>query len=147
MLGTTSDKGDPDSKDEVKRVSNRVAAVVAYFPPTDLRPYVKEGNPYVKNFPALGFDPNDANDFSPLMHASSDDPPTLMVHGDKDWLVPLWHSEKMHEALEAKGVESELVVIEGAGHGFSGEDGERANKALVEWFEKHLLKAGKKQKD
>jgi len=139
VLGTMSDEGDPDSKDKVLRVSDRVAAVVAYFPPTDLRPYVKPTSPYRKNFPALRFDPDDANDVSPLLHASDDDPPAMMIHGDKDTLVPLWHSEKMCGALKAKGVESELLVIEGASHGFRGADASRANKAWVAWFEKHLL--------
>lgn len=139
MLATTSDNGDPDSKDEVLRQSNRVAAVVAYFPPTDLRPFVKAGDAVTKYFPALGFDPNDANDVSPLLHVTEDDPPALMIHGDKDFLVPLWQSEKMHEALKAKGVESELLVIEGGGHGFGGKDAQRATKAWVAWFEKHLL--------
>jgi acetyl esterase/lipase len=139
VLGTTSDDGNSDSKDEVLRVSDRVATVAAYFPPTDLRPFVKPGSPYPKNFPALGFDPNDVNDVSPLLHVTGDDPPALMIHGDKDFLVPLWHSEKMCEALKAKGVESELLVIEGAGHGFAGKDAERANNAWVAWFEKHLL--------
>ena len=150
LLGTASDDGDPDSKDEVLRVSDRVAAVVAYFPPTDLRPIVVPGSPYIKNFPALGFDPKDVNDVSPLLHASADDPPALMIHGDKDFLVPLWQSEKMHEALKGKGVESELLVIEGAGHGFGGTDAQRANKALVAWFEKHLVatrpKGGRKSR-
>ncbi|MGB2866693.1 MAG: alpha/beta hydrolase, partial [Sedimentisphaerales bacterium] len=36
MLGTASDKGDPNAKDEVLRGTDRVAAGVAYFPPTDL---------------------------------------------------------------------------------------------------------------
>ena len=139
LLGTASDNGDPNSKDEVLRVSDRVAAVVAYFPPTDLRQIVKPQNPFTKFFPALGFDPNDVNDVSPLLHATEDDPPALMIHGDKDFLVPLWQSEKMYEALKAKGVESELLVIEGAGHGFGGKDAERAKKAWVAWFQKHLL--------
>ena len=139
LLGTASDNGDPNSKDEVLRVSDRVAAVVAYFPPTDLRQIVKPQNPFTKFFPALGFDPNDVNDVSPLLHATEDDPPALMIHGDKDFLVPLWQSEKMCEALKAKGVESELLVIEGAGHGFGGKDAERAKKAWVAWFQKHLL--------
>lgn len=139
LLGTASDNGDPDSKDEVLRVSDRVAAVVAYFPPTDLRQLVTPKNPFTKFFPALGFDPNDVNDVSPLLHATKDDPPALMIHGDKDFLVPLWQSRKMLEALKAKGVESELIVIEGAGHGFGGKDAERAKKALVAWFQKHLL--------
>lgn len=139
MLGTTSDAGDPDAKEELLRQSDRVAAVVAYFPPTDLRPIVRPDSEYPKNFPALGFDPNDVNDVSPLLHATADDPPTLLVHGDKDWLVPLWHSEKMCEALKQKDVACELLVIEGAGHGFRGKDSERASKAMIEWFEKHLL--------
>lgn len=139
LLGTASDNGDPNSKDEVLRVSDRIAAVVAYFPPTDLRHIVKPQNPFTKFFPALGFDPNDVNDVSPLLHATEDDPPALMIHGDKDFLVPLWQSEKMCEALKAKGVESELLVIEGAGHGFGGKDAERAKKAWVAWFQKHLL--------
>ncbi len=62
-----------------------------------------------------------------------------MIHGDKDTLVPLWHSEKMCEALKARGVEAELLVIEGGGHGFFGEKSDRANKAWVAWFKKHLL--------
>ncbi len=151
MLGTTSDDGDPDSKDEVLRVSDRVAAVVASFPVTDLRPYVKPTSPSRKNLPALRFDPNDASDVSPLLHASDDDAPAMMIHGDKDTLVPLWHSEKMCGALKSKGVESELLVIEGAGHGFEGADAKRASKAWVAWFEKHLLlrnaKGGHKKKD
>jgi acetyl esterase/lipase len=151
VLGTMSDEGDANSKDEVLRVSDRVAAVVSYFPPTDLRPYVKPTSPYRKNYPALQFDPDDANDVSPLLHASDDDAPTLMVHGDKDSLVRLWHSEKMCEALKGKGVESDLLVIEGAGHGFGGKDAARASKAWVAWFEKHLLstkpKVGRKADD
>ncbi len=139
LIGTASDNGDPNSKDEVLRVSDRIAAVVAYFPPTDLRKIVTPKNPFTKFFPALGFDPNDVNDMSPLLHASEDDPPALMLHGDKDFLVPLWQSERMCEALKEKGVDSELLVIKGAGHGFSGKDAERAKKAWVAWFEKHLL--------
>ena len=37
MLGLASDKGNPTATDEVLRESSRVAAVVAYFPPVDLR--------------------------------------------------------------------------------------------------------------
>jgi dipeptidyl aminopeptidase/acylaminoacyl peptidase len=35
-------------------------------------------------------------------------------------------------------VPCELIVIEGAGHGFAGQDGERAVSALVAWFDKYL---------
>jgi dipeptidyl aminopeptidase/acylaminoacyl peptidase len=117
-----------------------VAAVVAYFPPTDLRPYVKEDSPRRQQFPALQFDPTEAPGISPLLHVTRDVPPTLLIHGDKDELVPIWHSQKFQEALREKGVECELLVIKGAAHGFGGDDAKRASDAWVAWFEKHLLK-------
>ncbi len=136
MLGTASDKGDPNAKDEVLRVTDRVAAVVAYFPPTDLRAWVNK----VPDFPALNFEEAKAADCSPILHVSEDDPPALLIHGDNDELVPIDHSEKILAEFEKHKVTCELLVIKGAGHGFRGEDGKRASDAMVDWFEKHLLK-------
>src|SRR5689334_17882903 len=61
MLGTASDDGDKNSKDDVDRTSDRVECVVAYFPPVDLREWVGD-----KRFPALDFDPKQAESVSPL---------------------------------------------------------------------------------
>ncbi len=134
MLGTASDEGASDAKDDIERQSDRVAAVVAYFPPVSLPEIL-----HMKNrFPALDFDPKLAESVSPLLFVTSDDPPTLLVHGDKDDLVKLSHSERIVAAFEKEKVPCELVVIEGAGHGFNGRDGERAASALVAWFDKYL---------
>ncbi len=138
MLGTTGDDGFPEAKIEMFRKSDRVAAVVALYPPTDLRPWVGPDTKMGKDYPALQFDPEKADDCSPLLQVTEDDAPTLLIHGDKDTLVTLDHSEKILVELEKKKVPSKLIVIEGAGHGFRGEDGVRANKAMVDWFEKHL---------
>jgi acetyl esterase/lipase len=135
MLGTASDNGDPNAKDEVLRINDRVAAVVAYFPPTDLRAWVNK----VPDYPALNFEEAKAADCSPLLHVTEDDPPTLLIHGDSDKLVPIDHSEKILAEFKKHNVTSELLVIKGAGHGFKGEDGKRASEAMVAWFEKHLL--------
>jgi len=135
MLGTASDKGDPNAKDEVLRFTDRVAAVVAYFPPTDLRAWVNK----MPDYPALNFEEEKAADCSPLLHVTEDDPPTLLIHGDNDQLVPIDHSEEILAEFEKHKVTSELLVIKGAGHGFRGEDGKRASDAMAAWFEKHLL--------
>ena len=45
-------------------------------------------------------------------------PPTFIVHGSKDILAPLPGSEYLTERLKAVGVKSELVVVDGQGHGF-----------------------------
>jgi len=139
MLGTTAAAGDPQAKDEVLRTGNRVAVVVAYFAPTDIVPFVSEDSKYYHQFPALQFDAELADDCSPLFHVSADDPPTLLIHGDKDELVPLKHSTDIKDAFDDKNVPAELMVIKDAGHGFGGEDARKAGEATVAWFEKYLL--------
>ena len=138
VLGTTSDEGRPDAKDELLHTSDRVAAVVAFYPPTDIRPWVNEESEYYKNYPALRIDPAEAGRCSPLLHVSPDDPPTLLIHGDQDKLVPIDHSQKILAAFQSNKVTAELVVIPGAAHGFRGDDRQQAVAALVAWFEKHL---------
>ena len=118
----------------------RVAAVAAVFPPTDLAPYVELSSPYREQFPALKFEPERAKDYSPLMHVTSDDAATLLVHGDQDELVPIWHSEKLNAKLEDQQVPHRLVTIEGAGHGFDAEGNRRMFTAMTEWFDQHLVK-------
>ncbi len=124
MLDTASDEGDKKAKDKVDRTSDRVAAVVAYFPPVDLHEWVGD-----KRFPALDFDPKLAESVSPLLFVTKDDPPTLLIHGDKDNLVKLDNSERIEAAFKKAGVPTKLIVIHGAGHGFHGEDAEQAAKA------------------
>jgi len=116
----------------------RVAAVVAVFPPTDLGPYVDPKNPLREQFPALKFEPSRAEAYSPLMQVTADDAPTLLFHGDKDELVPLWHSEKILKAFQSATVESKLVVIEGAAHGFDAAGNRRLSDEMLLWFDKNL---------
>ncbi|MCC7473910.1 MAG: alpha/beta hydrolase [Pirellulales bacterium] len=144
MLGTASDKGNTRSKDEVERVSNRVAAVAVYYPPVDMREWVGK---LTDQFPALDFDPKLAESISPIVHVSKDDPPTLLVHGDKDNLVKLDNSQRMESALKKAGVTCKLIVMPGAAHGFGMAQDRQASKAVLEWFDAHLLKADQATKD
>ena len=158
MLGLASDTGDPSAEDEVLRGSSQVAAVVAYYPPVDLRPQSKSRGDFppvttesyfysngldvpraIERWSALDLEEAVAASISPIMYVSSDDPPTMLVHGDADTIVDLNASQMMHGALMKSRVETDLVVIEGAGHGFrTPEERTRATDALVGWFEKHL---------
>jgi acetyl esterase/lipase len=140
MLGTAGDDGDKDAKDVIDRTSDRVAAVVAYFPPVDLREWV---GTKIDKFPALDFDKKLAKSISPLLFVTDDDPPTLLVHGDKDTLVKLDNSERILEEFKKHHVPCNLIVIPGAGHGFIGEQGGQAATALTAWFDKYLVEKGK----
>jgi acetyl esterase/lipase len=137
MLGLAPDAGNPAAQDSVLRESDAVAAVVAYYPPVDLRGMTGPS----ERFPALEFPVEQAEGISPIVHVSSDDPPTLLVHGDADRLVPVSNSTRIYESLQAAKVQSKLIVIEGGEHGFrNSEHRSRAGAAMVEWFEQHLAK-------
>jgi len=143
MLGTASDEGNPQADDPVLRLSDRLQAVVAVVAPTDLRIMVwpaPDHLPAYDRFPALDLPVEDAAGVSPLLHVTADDPPTLLIAGDADDLVPVKHSRDIQAVFQDKGVTSQLLEIAGAGHGFRGEEATRATQALVAWFEKHLAK-------
>lgn len=57
--------------------------------------------------------PNDKALFSGI---DKHDPPTLIIHGDKDELVPYHNSEMLASGLKNAGVYHELHAFEGAGH-------------------------------
>jgi len=134
MLGTRGEDGRETSRRPEVRAGSRVRAVVASFPPVDLRGIVGPSD----SFPALDFDSDRAAAVSPVLHATDDDAPALLLHGDRDRLVRLRQSELMKAALEEVDVDVELIVFEGAGHGFQGEQARRATAATVDWFRKYL---------
>ena len=82
----------------------------------------------------------DRRTYSPMTYVSADDPPTLIVHGDRDTTVPFTQGKSMSDALAKAGVPSRLLTVEDAGHGFFGNDAARVNAAMVAWFEQYPLK-------
>jgi len=135
ILGLASDAGNADAKDPVERVSDGVKVVVAFYPPVDLRRMTGPN----QRFPALDFDNKLAADISPILFVDKSDPPTLIVHGNADKLVPLSSGQSIYEALKAAGVETKLVVIEGGEHGFPNPvHRAQAMKAAAEWFAARL---------
>ena len=137
MLGTTGDDGRAGGKDAVDKAGNRMAAVVAIFPASELKTFL-ESEEYRRNFPALQFDAADWKPVSPIEFVTPDDAPTLLLHGEKDTLVPDKHSREMLAALQKSKVPAELILFPEAGHGFSGADRDRVIAATVDWFVKHL---------
>ena len=139
LLGTTADSGDSSAADAVLRESSRVAAVVAYFPPTDL---TRWGTQRIRQaFAAMRLTEAQATEYSPIRFVSSGAAPSLIVHGDADAVVPMVEGETMFAALTKAGVPASFIRIEGAGHGFEGADLECATAAMVRWFERHLVSA------
>jgi acetyl esterase/lipase len=160
MQGTAGDKGNPEAKDPVDRISSRVQAVACFFPPTDFLNYGKPGENalgrgILKGFkPPFDFHEQDATtkvfrpitdgarileigrQISPVNHASADDPPTLIIHGDADQLVPIQQAKLIIDKLEKDGVEAKLVVKKGGSHGWP--DLLKDMTIVADWFDQHL---------
>ena len=140
VLGLASDAGDPAAEEPFMRESNRVASVVAYYPPVDLRTMARGAVPATEGqrFPALNFEKEKAADISPILFVTPDDPPTLLIHGDADTTVNISHSQRMFQALQENKIKSNFITLPGAGHGFRDADAQKAQAALVAWFEETL---------
>jgi acetyl esterase/lipase len=160
MQGTAGDKGDPKAKDAIDRVSSRVQAVACFFPPSDFLNWGVPGHMLdtrtvqVPFKAALDFREMDEKtrmfvpvsdqeryraiikQISPITHVTSETPPTLMIHGDKDTLVPLQQAEVFAAKLKESGVPVELIVKKGAGHGWPTIASDLP--AFADWFDKYL---------
>ena len=88
--------------------------------------------------PQLKITESEAEAISPVKYVTEDDPPVLLIHGDVDRVVPIEQSEILVKAMSQSNVNYDLIVMEGAGHGFRGEQGAEARAAMVAWFDKHL---------
>jgi acetyl esterase/lipase len=163
LVATAGDAGDPNARDPIDRESSRVQAAAVFFPLTDLLNWGKAGEerigvqghptPFKAAFDHRAMDRSQGTlervtdpetlraitrSISPIYAVTPDDPPTLLLHGDKDRLVPLRQSEVLLDALKKAGVEAKLVVKEGGDHGWPGIDKDAAQ--FADWFDTHLKK-------
>jgi acetyl esterase/lipase len=105
---------------------SQVRAVCLLYAPTDLETLWKKydgfsgTNQIFVDF--FGRDEQEgrkmARTASPVALVGRSMPPTLMIHGDNDWIVPVAQSEALHTRLRELGVESKLIVIKGQNHAF-----------------------------
>jgi dipeptidyl aminopeptidase/acylaminoacyl peptidase len=77
---------------------------------------------------------------SPLNWVTPEAAPTLLIHGTKDNYVAYEQATWMLDRLKQCGVEATLMTMEGAGHGFGGDDAKRADAAMLAFFDSHLKK-------
>ena len=145
LLGTAGDVKEFDKGRNLK-VSSRVQAVCDYFGPTDFTkisrfpskirhdaPNSPEskliGGPIQENKEA-------AQRANPITYVTKDDPPFLIVHGDKDQSVPHNQSQLLHDALKKAGVKVRFHTVKGTGHGRF--NSPQVDKMVDNFFDRHL---------
>ncbi len=94
----------------------RPTALALYCPALDIAAVGGQAN--FDPATELGLTPAEARQLSPTNHVSADLPPTLIMHGRADSLVPFAGSVAFRERAIAQGAVCELEGYEGAGHGF-----------------------------
>ena len=129
FIGTSGDVREMEGDLGNTNVSSRVQAVVDWFGPTDLTlmgqesgpdSMIKHDAPDSPESRLLGGPVQEKHDLAktanPLTYIDKNDPPFLIMHGDKDQLVPLQQSIILAKALMDAGVEVTMKTMPGAGH-------------------------------
>lgn len=134
--------------------SSRVQAVCDWFGPTDLLRHTQHakkrktpdsthaltaieqllGGPIENNRDKAAL-------ASPVTHVSKDDPPFLIMHGDRDPLVPIEQSRLLYEALKKAGVNVKFHTVKGGRHGMLQTHGfatPEIEKLVDDFFDTHL---------
>jgi acetyl esterase/lipase len=127
-------------------ISSRVQAVCDFFGPTDFSRMSRFWSTMDHDAPdspeskLLGGPVQENKDkvrhASPITYVTKDDPPFLIVHGDKDPLVPHNQSELLYDSLKQTGVDATLYTVRGGRHG--GFKDPNVPALVTEFFCKHL---------
>jgi acetyl esterase/lipase len=150
LLAGTADNGNVAATDPIDRQPDTVQAIAAFYPPTDFLDWGKEGAssfhlPQLGIFmPAFGVTPStpDAKiadldkNLAPIHFVGSNFPPTLLVHGDMDPLVPIQQSKLFDAELTKKNIDHKFMIVPGGKH----DAGTflAGMPAALAWFSVHL---------
>ncbi len=134
--------------------SSRVQAVCDYYGPTDFNVFTTtpgyeshaaENSPESRLLGGKVADNRDkAARVNPITYVSGDDPPFLIVHGDKDPTVPINQSQLLFDALKKSGLSAHFHTIHGAGHGGPGFSGKNVDDMVAAFFDERLKSGSKK---
>lgn len=122
LLGTADETADWD-RSEYGEQSSRVQAVVSMAGLSDFTVELPSGinTAIYYAFGSLtGSDSPKMATASPVTYISSDDPPFLLLHGNKDGVVPVEQSEIFQQRLTEAGVSSTLVIVQNGDHSLQG---------------------------
>lgn len=161
LLGTSDNDKYLEGDGGYPKYSSTVQAVVDHFGPID----------FLKGNDTTGLDLKNINSFStsespgalflggpiderkeiarlasPLSYIDANDPPTLIIHGEKDGMVIIRQSELCFEELKKSGVECEMVRVKNADHQYRpymygvqiNPSTEEIIGITIEWFQKWL---------
>lgn len=142
LLGTTGPGDGLEGSSGYADQSSRVQAVVDMCGRADLHGI--SADKAASAFGAADGSINVLVGASPINFVSTGDSPFLIIHGDKDTVVPLHLSQAFYERLEASGVPATLVTVKNADHGFNPVGGlmsptrAEISRMIADFFDRYL---------
>jgi len=142
MVGYTP--GDPELEGSGgnPEQSSAAQAVVDIYGPTDFTDPLRRDHPLILAYMNGAYEGNVARfeKASPIRYVTEKTPPTCVIHGTVDMLVPVEQSDWLVEALRSKGVPHLYSRIDGWPHAMDiVDDVSQHTKALiVAFFDQHL---------
>ncbi|RYY58082.1 MAG: alpha/beta hydrolase [Chitinophagaceae bacterium] len=130
-----------------KKPPYRIRAVVDFYGPSDFIAISSSADTAANNDRSavavlLGAKPNDRPDLaraaSPVAYVDEHDPPFLIIHGEKDDMVPVTQSVLLASWLRLKGVQQELVVVPGAPHYGEMFDAPAVRQKVIAFIKKNI---------
>jgi acetyl esterase/lipase len=153
LLGMMPGTGDANDSDPVQQESARVQCVIGAAMPSDLAMLgkVKQGMMVLSAFLGKPMPATPAasaailkqlDEASPVHFVRSSAPPTLLIHGDADDVVPYEESEQFEKALEAAHVPSKLITVRGGTHqSIIQLQSDEYRSQVVQWMDEYLKHA------
>lgn len=82
--------------------------------------------------------PDLARAASPVTYVDKDDPPFIIIHGEKDELVSPRHSQLLSSWLNVEGVSNELILVKDAPHFGAMFDADHIRVKVLSFLREHL---------
>ena len=128
--------------------SSNVQAIVDYYGPTNLMTILEQSTPHGLEVrrPALQLllggqpteQPNLAKLASPVAHVDAQDPPLMVIHGDKDPQVPIAQSSELQAAYSEFQLPVKIEVVSQGVHGGEAFYNENMLHKIEEFLRSHL---------
>lgn len=127
------------------KITFKIKAAIDFYGPSDFIALIGSSNNIDSKNPVallLGAMPIDRPDLakkaSPTTYVDKNDPPFLIIQGEKDESVPQVQSKLLKSYLQVAGVPSELIIVEGAPHYGEMFDAEYIRKRIFNFLRSNL---------
>lgn len=119
-----------------------IKGVVDFYGPAELILFPRNDDVKSPESQLIGATPLSRPDLAraagPVTYVDKNDPPFLIIHGEKDDLVSVKHSQLLSSWLTVAGVQNELIIVKGAPHFGVMFDADEVRTKVISFLKKEL---------